>query len=108
MAKRIPLTIIQGTTFSYSIGIEDKNHVEYFTDNMYANSAMRKSYASSNSITFTTDVANSVLTISLTAEQTANLEAGRYVYDTNVTDTLQNTITRIIEGVVTVRPSATR
>lgn len=108
MAQRIPLTIDQGTTFSYSIQLLDNNGVPLSTADAYVNSTMRKSYASSNSVDFTTDLTNGVLTLSLSAQQTANVEPGRYVYDAVLTNTVQNTVTRAIEGVVTLKPAATR
>jgi hypothetical protein len=43
--------------------------------------------------------------MSLTAAQTALLEApARYVYDLDITDS-NGTVTRIIEGLMTVRPN---
>ena len=43
--------------------------------------------------------------MSLTATQTAALEApARYVYDLDITDA-SGTVTRIIEGLMTVRPN---
>ena len=108
MAQRIPLTIDQGTTFSYSIQLQDKNGNIISTANTYANSSMRKSYASSNAVNFTTDLTDGVLTLSLNAQQTTNVEPGRYVYDAVLTNTAQNTVTRAIEGVVTLKPAATK
>jgi hypothetical protein len=108
MAQRIPLTIDQGTTFSYSIQLQDRNGVPLSTANTIANASMRKSYASSNAVDFTTDVTDGVLTLTLEPQQSANMEPGRYVYDALLTDTSQNTVTRAIEGVVTLKPAATK
>ena len=45
--------------------------------------------------------------LSLSANVTGNLEAGRYVYDVVVHDAA-NTITRVVEGIVTVNPQVTK
>jgi hypothetical protein len=47
------------------------------------------------------------ITLSLTANQTGNIVAGRYVYDVELTDAA-NSITRIVEGIVTINPQVTR
>jgi len=69
---------------------------------------LRKSYYSSNSVSFTTVLANASngnISISLTASQTANLD-GRYVYD--ITANTANTTIRIQEGIATVNLGVTR
>ena len=45
--------------------------------------------------------------MSLTADQTGALEEGRYVYDLEILQTSTSTITRVIEGIITVRPQVT-
>jgi hypothetical protein len=41
------------------------------------------------------------------AANTANLSAGRYVYDLKITSPA-NVVSRVVEGIVTVLPSVTR
>jgi hypothetical protein len=88
----------------------------YFVDGVgelsgNASGQIRKSYYSSNtSATFdvTLDSANSTITLQLDAESTANISYGRYVYDVIINDSANNTITRVLEGIVDVSPSVTR
>ena len=54
-----------------------------------------------------TDAASGVGALSLTAAQTAALDAERYVYDVEITQTSTGTVTRVIEGLITVRPNVT-
>jgi hypothetical protein len=71
---------------------------------------MRKSYSSSTAYTIdstVTGTANGEITLSVTAANTANLSAGRYVYDLKITSP-SNIVTRVVEGIVTVLPSVTR
>lgn len=47
------------------------------------------------------------VTMTLEANQTGSLEPGRYVYDLELDDG-NGTVLRLIEGVIVVRPEATR
>ena len=48
-----------------------------------------------------------VIVMSLTATQTAVLKSGRYVYDLQIT-AADTTVTRVLEGVITIRPEVTK
>lgn len=72
---------------------------------------IRKSYYSTNStanlvITILNSVAGNTL-ITLGASNTANIVAGRYVYDIKMKDT-SNVTSRVVEGIVTITPQVTR
>ncbi len=72
---------------------------------------IRNSYYSANataSFTTSMNVLNSTVTLELSSDVTANIAAGRYVYDVIVNDTLNNVTTRVLEGIVNVSPSVTR
>ena len=56
--------------------------------------------------TTVTDAANGNIVISLNFNQTANVAAGRYVYD--VRANTANTAVRIQEGIITVNPGVTK
>ena len=71
---------------------------------------MRKSYYSTTANSFTSTItsnANGEITLSMTAANTANLTAGRYLYDLLITAP-DTTKTRVVEGIITVLPSVTR
>jgi len=109
MAIKANLVIDQGTTYSTDLNLTDENGDALVLSGYSANSQIRKHYTSSNSVSFTTSInANAgIITLSLTANQTANLTGGRYVYDVELTDA-SNSISRIVEGIVTVTPQVTR
>jgi hypothetical protein len=76
-----------------------------------ASSQLRKSYYSSSANTMTAIVtgnANGEITLSMTAANTALLTPGRYVYDLVITNSTDNSKTRVIEGIAIVLPSVTR
>lgn len=108
MAIKANLIIDQGTDYSTSITLTDDDDNVVNLAGYTANAQIRKTYSSSNSVTFSTSVveAQGVITLSLTDTQTANIVPGRYVYDVIITT--GNTTTRIVEGIVTVTPRVTR
>ena len=109
MATKANLVIDQGSTYSTDLTLTDENGDPLNLSGYAANSQIRKWYSSTNaSATFTTTInANSgVITLGLTANQTSNLVAGRYVYDVEIND--GGEVSRIVEGIVTVTPQVTR
>ncbi len=108
MAIKANLIIDQGTDYSTSITLTDEEENVIDLTGYTANAQIRKTYSSSNSVSFTTAItaAQGVIGLSLTDTQTANIVPGRYVYD--VILTTGNTTSRIVEGIVTVTPRVTR
>lgn len=109
MAIKANIVVDQGSTFSTSINLTDADGDVIVLDNYSGAAQMRKHYTSSNSVSFSVGIeANTgVVTLGLTATQTAAITAGRYVYDVELTDS-SNNVSRIIEGIVTVTPNVTR
>ena len=104
------LYIEQGATFSTSITLDDVYGDAYNLVGYTANSQIRKSYYSSNTTAiFQTSINSNTgsITLNLSAANTANIPAGRYVYDAKITDQ-SNNVLRILEGIAEVLPSATR
>lgn len=110
MSTKANLVIDQGSTFSVDLNLTDENGDVLGLVQYSATAQLRKWYTSVSYVSFTTNInaAAGIVTLSLTAEQTANLTAGRYVYDVELTENYTNTISRIIEGIVTVTPNVTR
>lgn len=108
MSTRVPLTIEQGATFSVGVDLFDSYDEPLDVTNMTVAAKMRKYYTSSNSVTFSTSLSNGELILELDYVTTANIEAGRYVYDVELTDTVSNTVVRLLEGIVTVTPEVNK
>ena len=109
MASKANLEIDQGATFSTDLTLEDDNGDLISLVGYTANSQIRKWYTSSNAAaTFTTSIntTSAVITLSLTANQTGDLTSGRYVYDVEISSGA--TVSRVVEGIVTVTPQVTR
>ena len=85
----------------FSENSDDKGYTTY--------AKMATSYGATSTITITANIASDtttgVIELSLTDSQTSTLEAPkRYVYDVYITKTSDSTVTRVIEGIITVNP----
>lgn len=110
MAIIANLYIDQGTDFSITVDVTDSAGEILELSGYTAAAQMRKTYSSSSaSATFSTSIAELAgqVTISLTDAQTSAIEAGRYVYDLNITSGA-GLVTRVIEGQAIVTPGVTR
>lgn len=110
MASVNNLYIDQGTSFSASIQIFADNGDIFDLTGFTPSGQIRKNYATNtiaaNLTTTVTNAANGQISIGLTPAQTANLKAGRYVYDVEIIS--GGSIFRASEGIVVVYPSVTR
>lgn len=107
----VELTADQGTSFESRLDLtNDDGTAINVTDYVFL-SQIRKSYYSNTptaNITITVDDANNgVIRMSMDPSVTANIKAGRYVYDLKMTSA-NNVTTRVIEGVITVTPQVSR
>ena len=113
MAARANLQIDQGATFSTDVTVSDTDGTAFDLTGYTSSAKMALGYSSTRTrTTLTTEIASDpttgVITLSLTADQTNNLEApARYVYDVEILKTSDSTVTRVIDGIITVSPSVT-
>ena len=111
MALVQALYIDQGADFSTGITLYSDNGITPLNLTGYAfTSQMRKSYTSSSATTFACTVPNPTtgqVILTLTANQTGALKAGRYLYDIEMVD-VTTYRTRPVEGVVIVSPQITQ
>jgi hypothetical protein len=107
----LELTLDQGTTFQTSISLTNDDQTAINITNYGFAAQIRKSYYSTNPVAnLTVTIANAAtgnVTLSMTSANTANVKAGRYLYDLIMTDT-GGVKTRVIEGIITVTPQVTR
>ena len=108
MALKANIVIDQGSDFSTTIDVTDDNGSPIDLSTYTGAAQMRKHYTSSNSTSFAVAVSNGVVTLSMSAAISNEVVPGRYVYDLELTDTSSNTVSRLVEGLVTVTPQVTR
>ena len=111
MASILNQIIDQGSTWSKQITVyqTDGTTVQNLTG-YTVSSQLRKNYTSTAYTTINAtnnSPTNGIIVMSLTAVQTAALKSGRYVYDLQIA-AADGTVTRVIEGIITIRPEVTK
>ena len=100
----------QGATFNRILTVKENNSAMNLTNYTVA-SKMRSTHDSGTVVgTFTctiSDAANGKITMQMTNSTTSAIEEGIYVYDLEITAS-SGTVTRIMQGNVTVNPEVTR
>ena len=111
MAAYLEITIEQGANLTSTVTVSDTQGDAVNLSTYSASAQIRKSYYSSSANTLTaiiTGNANGQITLSMTAVNSAALTPGRYVYDLIITNSVDNSVTRVVEGTAVVLPSVTR
>ena len=107
MADVRNVTIDQGTDVAIHIQVSNTIGGVLDLTGYTHNASYKRHSGSANSGTFTTaGYANGLLTLSLTDTVTANIESGVYIYEAKLINTGTSDVTRIQEGRMTVRGSA--
>ena len=104
-------TIEQGSTFNREITVQENSQALNLTG-YSARMQMRSTHDSSTiALTITASVANPAsqgkINLTAAATATAAVEEGIYVYDLEI-ESSAGTVTRILEGTITVTPEVTR
>jgi hypothetical protein len=108
LARQSNISIDQGTDYTLSLTVEDDDGETLSLAGYTANAQIRKHYMSANSIDFIAEIQdNTAILLTLTPTQTVNVEPGRYVYDVEIRSPA-NTVTRVVEGICTIRAEVTR
>lgn len=109
MATKANLIIDQGATFNTVITLTDSDGNPIPLTGYTGAAQMRKHYTSSTAHNFTVALGGDAgtITLGMSANVTANVVAGRYLYDVEITDT-DGLVSRVFEGIVTVNPNITR
>ena len=100
----------QGATFTRQLTVKDDGSVMNLTGYSVA-SKMRSTHDSGTVVgTFTCTISDATageITMQMTNSTTAAIEEGIYVYDLEITNSA-GTVTRLMEGNITVNPEVTR
>jgi hypothetical protein len=110
MAVTANILIDQGTDYSTTIFVSDENDMPINVNGFSFSAQARKHYTSNIAYDFTVTILNDVdgeVSLSMNRISSANIAAGRYVYDCEMTDTA-NVTTRLVQGLLTVKPQVTR
>ena len=109
MAIKANLVVDQGSSFSATIDVTNADGTVFNLTGYTVAAQMRKNYTSSVAVTFSSTHSNTggAITLSLLPATTSTIEPGRYLYDVEIRSA-GGSITRVVEGMVTVTPGMTR
>ena len=111
MASFLELSCDQGADFSVNLDLTNDDGSTINVSKYTFSSSIRKSYYSANvTANLTVAIANAAsgaVTLSMNAETTANIIAGRYLYDIKMVRS-DSSVSRVVEGIITVFPQVTR
>jgi hypothetical protein len=110
MAGISNLVVDQGTTFSSIITVADQTGAPLNITNYTVKSQFRKSYQSSSATNFTASIYDAItgrIRLQLAPSDTSNIQAGRYLYDIELTSPTGEKF-RALEGLVIITPEITK
>lgn len=112
MAAYVELYMDQGANFRNVVNLtDDITNASINLVNYSVRSQMRRSYYSANPtaniVCSISDSSNGEITMTMTSANTANIKAGRYLFDLETEDD-NGFVTRVLEGIITVTPQVTR
>ena len=106
------LFLNQAETFTTSLTLNDVNGTPYNLTDFSVRSFAKKSYYTNNTtIVFESsieDANNGVIQLSANSATTANVPAGKLVYDVFITQTDTSVSTKVLEGQIFVSPAVTK
>lgn len=109
MAIKANIVVDQGSDYSTNITLTDDNGDTITLAGYTANAYIRKTYTSTTGTALGTSInaTSGILTLSISSTASANLVAGRYVYDVLIKSSA-NVKSRVVEGIVTVTPRVSK
>ena len=106
MAISRNILLYQGANATVQTEVFDANNVAVDLTSYTVTGKAKKHWGSANVYTFTcTGSANGLISCTLDANTMGSLDAGRYVYDIDITQNSTNTTIRIQHGLMTVKPN---
>lgn len=111
MAMTAYLDVDQGSDFSAIIDLENDDGTRMNIADFQIYSQFRKSYNSSVGYEFRCEIVDAVngkFSINLSGVTSSGIRPGRYLYDVELYDPLNNSKTRVVEGIVTINPEITK
>lgn len=111
MAAKANIVIDQGADFSTTITVTDDAEVPVDLTGYTGSGQIRKHYTSNTAtditVNFDSPRSSGKVTLSLGRATTSAMEAGRYVYDVEITSP-SDIRSRLVEGIATITPEVTR
>lgn len=109
MATKYNFFIDCGADFELTIDVDNETNIDLSDFTIEAKLLKHYLAYSNTAIPFICSInaESQTVTLNMTHNTTSSIEPGRYVYDVKLTSS-SNVVLRLIEGMVTVNPQATR
>jgi|OM-RGC.v1.029595459 hypothetical protein len=109
MSAKVNITVDQGADFVYNTFLIDSGGNPIDLTDFTGRSQFRTSFTSPNytNVHVTVGTTDGSVVLSMNATTTATLTSSRYVYDLELIS-VDNIVSRVMEGTVTVNPNVTR
>ena len=110
MATISNLYIDQGTTFNTVVDLANQDGTAMDLNGYQVSAQMRKSYQSSSAYNFVStveDATNGQIKLSLAPGTSSSMQAGRYLYDVEIENTVGD-VFRVLQGIAVITPEITR
>ena len=112
MANTVNLYIDQGSDFHYELLLNSEDFGGIDLTGYDIHSQFRKSFQSSTYYSLGCSIVEPVslgeITLTLPGSVSIDIPPGRYLYDVEIVDSLNNVQIRIIEGILLISPCITR
>jgi hypothetical protein len=111
MAMTAYLDIDQGSDFSVTIDLENDDGTPMNLSGCQVYSQFRKSFNATTAYQFNCEILDSIngkFQLKLAGMTSSNIRPGRYLYDVEILNTLNNAKSRVVEGIVTINPEITK
>ena len=106
MSEMRNIAVDQSANVLIEIAVSNSSGGVLDMSNYTANGCIKRHYESANVALFTSAAyANGLMTLALTAVESANLDTGRYVYEGIITENTSNTTIRVQQGILFVKSS---
>ena len=106
MAISRNILLYQGANGVIQSAVSDANNAGVDLTNYNISAKAKKHHDSANSIIMTCNgYSNGIIVCTINSETTSSMDAGRYVYDIDITDTLTNNTIRIQHGLLVLKPN---
>jgi len=111
MSAKANLLIEQGTDYTTTLTVNDADGVPVNLTGYTGAAQIRKHYSSNTATTiavsFSSDRTSGLVTLTVARSVTQAMAHGRYVYDVELTNASAS-VSRLVEGIVTITPEVTR
>lgn len=108
MSTSLDIFIQQSATFSQEFDLTDGDGQTLDTSSYTGKSQIRKDPEANTAYEFGVSLANGVITLEMSAANTALISPGKYLYDVLIMTSGNTVVHRVISGVATVTPDITR